>query len=176
MNWCPRNGGPGLSRVYLRLSGIGSPGFFLCLGMILRLPLTRFRVISQGCIVSGEPQPQLRHYFFSSFKFCCILPSPPLIPLLLVLHSKRQPKLKSRYKKRVEKAIEYVRTIENWDDLMDPRTLAFYCLELEPSVFICTLLKLKEKRVSVRFVSTDFLIYTCFLFFLFFTSVFLLQK
>ena len=57
MNWCPRNGGPGSSRVYLRLSGIGSPGFSLCQGTTLRLPLVRFRVISRGCIVSGEPRP-----------------------------------------------------------------------------------------------------------------------
>ena len=66
----------------------------------------------------------------------------------------------------MDKAIEYKRTIENWDDLMDPQTLAFYCLEPEASAFICTILKLKEKRVSVRFFNTDFLIYTCFFFFL----------
>ena len=65
----------------------------------------------------------------------------------------------------MDKAIKYKRTIENWDDLMDPRTLAFYCLEPEPSAFICTILKLKEKRVSVRFFNTDFLIYTCVFFF-----------
>ena len=65
----------------------------------------------------------------------------------------------------MDKAIEYKRTIENWDDLMDPQTLAFYCLEPEASAFICTILKLKEKRVSVRFFNTDFLIYTCVFFF-----------
>ena len=65
----------------------------------------------------------------------------------------------------MDKAIEYKRTIKNWDDLVDPRTLALYCLEPEPSAFICTILKLKEKRVSVRFFNTDFLIYTCFFFF-----------
>ena len=32
---------------------------------------------------------------------------------------KRRPKLKSKYTERVEKAIEYAPTIENWDDLID---------------------------------------------------------
>ena len=34
------------------------------------------------------------------------------------------------------KAIKYARTVENWDDLVDLRTLAFYCLGSEPSAFV----------------------------------------
>ena len=41
---------------------------------------------------------------------------------------KRLPRLKSKYQGRVENAIEYAKTVESWDDLVDPRTLAFYCL------------------------------------------------
>ena len=47
----------------------------------------------------------------------------------------RWPKLKSRYKGRVEKAIEYAKTVKDWDDLVDPRTLAFYCLGPELSTY-----------------------------------------
>ena len=59
---------------------------------------------------------------------------------------KRRPKLKSRYTGRVEKAIEYAPTIENWDDLVDPRTLASYNLEPDPSAFILCLLSIEEKK------------------------------
>ena len=56
MNWFPRREELGSSRDYLRLSGIGSPDFSLCRGMILRLPLGGFGVSSRGCIVGGEPR------------------------------------------------------------------------------------------------------------------------
>ena len=59
---------------------------------------------------------------------------------------KRRLKLKSRYKERVEKAIEYVKTIEDFDDLVDPRTLAFYCLSSEPSAFVLCNLDIEEKK------------------------------
>ena len=59
---------------------------------------------------------------------------------------KRRPKLKSRYKGRVEKAIEYVQMVENWDDLVDLRTLAFYCLRLEPSAFVLHNLEIEGKK------------------------------
>ena len=44
------------------------------------------------------------------------------------------------------KAIEYAHTIENWDDLVDPRTLAFYCLGPEPPAFVLRTLSIKEKK------------------------------
>ena len=59
---------------------------------------------------------------------------------------KRWPKLKSRYKKRIEKAIVYVKTIEDFDNLVDPRTLAFYCLGLEPSAFVLCNIEIEEKK------------------------------
>ena len=54
--------------------------------------------------------------------------------------------MKSRYRERVQKAIEYVRTVENWDDLVDPRTLAFYCLSPAPSAFVLRTLSIKGKK------------------------------
>ena len=46
----------------------------------------------------------------------------------------------------MRKAIEYARMVENWDDLMDPRTLAFYCLGPEPSAFVLMTLSIKGKK------------------------------
>ena len=46
----------------------------------------------------------------------------------------------------MQKAIEYARTIENWDDLVDPRTLAFYRLSPEPSAFVLRTLSIKGKK------------------------------
>ena len=46
----------------------------------------------------------------------------------------------------MQKAIEYVRTVENWDDLVDPRTLAFYCLGSEPSAFVLRTLSIEGKK------------------------------
>ena len=49
---------------------------------------------------------------------------------------KRRPKLKSKHQVHVEKAIEYALTIESWDDLVDPRTPAFYNLGPDPSPYV----------------------------------------
>ena len=65
---------------------------------------------------------------------------------LLYCAVKRRSKLKSRYSERVEKAIEYASTIENWDDLVDPRTLTFYNLGPDPSSYILCTLSIKEKK------------------------------
>ena len=64
---------------------------------------------------------------------------------LLFCAVKRRPKLKSRYIERVEKAIEYIPTIKNWDDLVDPRTLAFYNLGPDLSSYILRALSIEEK-------------------------------
>ena len=46
----------------------------------------------------------------------------------------------------MQKAIEYVQTVESWDDLVDPRTLAFYCLGPEPSAFVLRNLEIEGKK------------------------------
>ena len=63
---------------------------------------------------------------------------------------KRRPKLKSRYIERVEKAIKYALTIENWDDLVDPRTLTFYNIGPDPSAYILRLLRIEEKKSKYK--------------------------
>ena len=46
----------------------------------------------------------------------------------------------------MRKAIEYARTIDSWDDLVDLRTLAFYCLGPEPSAFVLRNLNIEGKK------------------------------
>ena len=60
--------------------------------------------------------------------------------------AKRLPKLKSRYKECVEKAIEYAKSIEDWDDLVGPWTLTFYCLGPDPSTFVLRNIDIEEKN------------------------------
>ena len=55
---------------------------------------------------------------------------------------KERPKLKSRYKECVQAATEYVKMIDDFDDLVDPQTLAHNFLGLKPS---CALLRSKRK-------------------------------
>ena len=46
----------------------------------------------------------------------------------------------------MEKAIEYAKTIESWKDLVDPRTLAFYCLGPDPSPYVLRLIDIVGKK------------------------------
>ena len=46
----------------------------------------------------------------------------------------------------MQKAIEYARTVENWDDLVDPRTLAFHCIGPEPFAFVLRTLSIEGKK------------------------------
>ena len=73
-------------------------------------------------------------FIADSYLFCCAV--------------KRRPKHKSRYTGRVEKAIEYAPTIENWDDLVDPRTLTFYNLRPDPFAYVLRLLSIEEKKIK----------------------------
>ena len=60
--------------------------------------------------------------------------------------AKRRPGLKSRYKERIETTIEYAETIESWDELVDPRSLAFYNLGPDPSPFVLRQLGIEGKK------------------------------
>ena len=46
----------------------------------------------------------------------------------------------------MEKAIEYAKVIESWEDLVDPRTLAFYCLGPNPSSYVLRLIEIEGKK------------------------------
>ncbi|KAK9998111.1 hypothetical protein SO802_017714 [Lithocarpus litseifolius] len=88
-----------------------------------------------------------------SFSLCLRMTGrPPQVEFRVSSKVKRRPKLKSRYRERVEKAIEYAKTIEDFDDLVDPRTLAFYNLVPNPSAFMLRMLEIEEKkRMTTKF-------------------------
>ena len=68
--------------------------------------------------------------------------------------------MKSKYQGRVEKMIEYAKTIESWEDLVDPRTLVFYCLGPDPSMYVLRLIEIEGKtsKYWVRQYCTFFLL------------------
>ena len=45
---------------------------------------------------------------------------------------KKRPKLKDKFEERVLEAVKYASTIEDFDELVDPRTLARHCLGPKP--------------------------------------------
>ena len=72
------------------------------------------------------------------------------IPSLLTFWApcavKRRPNLKSRYKQCIEVAIEYTKSIDDFNDLVNPRTLAMYCLGPEPSAYVLRTIEREEKK------------------------------
>ena len=87
---------------------------------------------------------------------------------------KRRLKLKSRYKQRVKVVIEYVKTIVDFNNLADPRTLALYCLGLELAAYVLRTIETEEKKSKYLLWLSLFLPFLLSFPF-FFTSVFLLQ-
>ena len=53
--------------------------------------------------------------------------------------------LESRFEERVCAAVEYVSTIDDFDDPVDPRTLARHCLGPEPSHYVLHAIRSEEK-------------------------------
>ena len=53
--------------------------------------------------------------------------------------------LESRFEERVRVVIEYTSTINDFDDLVDPRTLAHHYLGLEPSHYVLRAIRREEK-------------------------------
>ena len=74
----------------------------------------------------------------------------------------------------MEKAIEYAEAIESWEDLVDPRTLAFYFLGPNPSAYVLRLIEIEGKKSKswVRQYCTFFPVFTKKKNFFFFLQVF----
>lgn len=62
------------------------------------------------------------------------------------------PKLKSRHKERVRVALDYMRTIENFNNLIDPQTLFRHFLGPEPSPFVLRAVQKEEKSIYFMLV------------------------
>ena len=77
------------------------------------------------------------------------------------------PELESRFAERVCVAIEYASTIDDFDDLVDPKTLAYHCLGPEPSIMSFVLSVVKKKvsffRIKVDRPSFPFFSHSSFL-------------
>ena len=54
--------------------------------------------------------------------------------------------LESRFDERVQAAVEYARTIEDFNEFIDPSTLACHCLGPEPSLYVLSVLDQEEKK------------------------------
>lgn len=55
------------------------------------------------------------------------------------------PKLKSRYKNHVKSASDYARTMDDFDELIDPGTLAHHFLGPEPSPYVLRAIAKEDK-------------------------------
>ena len=75
--------------------------------------------------------------------------------------------LKSRYKERVQVATEYAKTIDDFDDLVDPQSLAHHFLGPEPSSFIPHAIDIEEKSE----ICFEFFPLYIYLFFMYLLSV-----
>ena len=59
---------------------------------------------------------------------------------------KERPDLESKFNERVQAAVKYARTIEDFNELIDPCTLARHCLGPGPSLYVLSALDREEKK------------------------------
>ena len=59
---------------------------------------------------------------------------------------KKRPELESKFDERVQAAVQYARTIKDFNKLIDPRTLARHFLGPEPSLYVLSALDREEKK------------------------------
>ena len=86
-----------------------------------------------------------REKSFDDFLFCCPIVVLNLFRFFCHFLAKARPKLKSRYKDRVKAASDDARTIDNFNDLIDPQTLYRHFLGPEPSPFVLRAIEKEEK-------------------------------
>ena len=59
---------------------------------------------------------------------------------------KECPELEDKFKERVQEAIKYASTIDDFDELVDPRTLARHCLGPKPSDYVLRTIDREQKK------------------------------
>ena len=136
------------SSIYLRPSVTRSLGSSLCRVTIGRPSLTTFGGMSLGCCIGGRPLNFVRLpcIFFLWLVFSFELSILTLYAFLCSYFTvKDRPELEGRFEEHVRAAIEYASTIDDFDDLVDPWTLAQHYLELEPSPYILRAICHEEK-------------------------------
>ena len=128
--------------------------------------------MSLGCYVGGRPL-YLVHLlciflFFSFFiRLFAWTVRADVVFFFFFLIVKDCPELESRFAERVCVAIEYASTIDDFDDLVDPKTLAHHCLGPETSIMSFVLSVVKKKvsffRMKVDRPSFPFFSHSSFL-------------
>ena len=80
---------------------------------------------------------------------------------------KEHPELESGFDERVQAAVKYAWTIEDFNELIDPRTLARHCLGPEPSLYVLSTLDWEEKKYKLPLYTgwpfTFFFFFPCLL-------------
>ena len=153
MNLCLGIEGLGSSSICIHPSIIGSLGTSLCQVIVGRPFLTTSGGMSIGYYVGGRPL-NLVHlpcifFFFLVYLFTWIVSSNLVcVFFFFCVIVRDHPKLESRFEERVWAAVEYVSTIDNFDDIVDPRTLARHFLGPEPSHYILNAIHHEERSES----------------------------
>ena len=109
-----------------------------------------FRVRSLGYYVGGRLLNLVRHLFVRNFSLIILVILTWFWPSFFCFAVKKHLKLEVKFKGRMQAAIEYMKTIEDFDELVDPRTFARHCLGLEPSHFILQAIRRDEKNKFLR--------------------------
>ena len=91
------------------------------------------------CVCSSRDTPL-------SFSFLFFNPGHYSDPCVLLLTVKERPDLDNKFDGQVQAAVKYAATIEDFNELIDPRTLACHCLGPEPSLYILSALDREEKK------------------------------
>ena len=174
MNSCLGIEGLGSSSICIHPSIIGSLGTSLCQVIVGRPFLTTSGGMSIGYYVGGRPLNlvHLPCIFFFLFGLSFYLDRPfwPCVCFFFCVIVRDHPKLESRFEERVWAAVEYVSTINNFDDIVDPRTLARHFLGPEPSYYILNAIHHEERSESfwrklIAYISSSFLLFLSFSFF-----------
>ena len=143
-----------LSLIFRRPFVTGNPDISLCRATVGRLFLMTFGGTSLGCYACRRLLCLVRLllmrclffflFYFFKLLFILVVTSNPF--LLLCFVAKEHSELESKFDEQVQAAVEYARTIEDFDKLIDPHTLARHCLGPEPSLYVLSILDQEEKK------------------------------
>ena len=92
-----------------------------------------------GAFALQEMLPFPSHFFFFNtghYSDPCVLP----------FAVKERPDLESKFDEWVQVAVKYAGMIEDFNELIDARTLACHCLGPDPSLYVLSTLDREEKK------------------------------
>ena len=137
------------SLIFRRPSVTGSPDIFSCRATVGRHFLTTFGGMSLGCCAGGRPRCLVRLLSKRCSSFLLLSSFTPgrySDSCVLLFAVKERPDLDNKYTGRVQAAVKHAATIEDFNELIDPRSLARHCLGPEPSLYVLSALDREEKK------------------------------